>query len=164
MERRFSTWATPIGACIRRIFPTTISSGLSGAVWSKASPSSKANRSALPSTCRMAAWIRKTSTDSGKPMNECYINEILYKKTTLVKDGETQDFVTFDFPLDLTMDQLKANAGEPTGRTYHNEDNPKYIYDTLEWTKKGTKFMNSNRYSFDYTNGELREVTITYIP
>ena len=110
-------------------------------------------------------WIQVfNETDSGKPMNECYINEILYKKTTLVKDGETQDFVTFDFPLDLTMDQLKANAGEPTGRTYHNEDNPKYIYDTLEWTKKGTKFMNSNRYSFDYTNGELREVTITYIP
>ena len=110
-------------------------------------------------------WIQVfNETDSGKPMNECYINEILYKKTTLVKDGETQDFVTFDFPLDLTMDQLKANAGEPTGRTYHNEDNPKYIYDTLEWTKKGTKFMNSNRYSFDYTNGELKEVTITYIP
>ena len=110
-------------------------------------------------------WIQVfNETDSGKPMNECYINEILYKKTTLVKDGETQDFVTFDFPLDLTMDQLKANAGEPTGRTYHNEDNPKYIYDTLEWTKKGTKFMNSNRYTFEYTNGELKNVVITYIP
>ena len=110
-------------------------------------------------------WIQVfNDTDSGKPMNECYINEIYYKVTSLVKDGEKQNFITFDFPLDLKMEDLKANSGEPNGRTYHNEDNPKYIYDTLEWTKKGTKFMNSNKYSFDYTNGELKNVVITYIP
>ena len=110
-------------------------------------------------------WIQVfNETDSGKPMNECYINEIYYKVTNLVKDGEKQNFITFDFPLDLKMEDLKANSGEPNGRTYHNEDNAKYIYDTLEWTKKGTKFMNSNRYTFDYTNGELKNVVITYIP
>ena len=110
-------------------------------------------------------WIEVfNDTDAGKPMSECYVNEIYYDVTSLVKDGEKQNFITFDFPLDLTMEQLKANAGEPTGRTYHNEDNPKYIYDTLEYTKKGTKFMNNNRYSFDYTNGELRNVVIVYIP
>lgn len=110
-------------------------------------------------------WIQVfNETDAGKPMNECYINEIYYKVTNLVKDGEKQNFITFDFPLDLKMEDLKANSGEPNGRTYHNEDNAKYIYDTLEWTKKGTKFMNSNRYTFDYTNGELKNVVITYIP
>ena len=110
-------------------------------------------------------WIQVfNETDSGKPMNECYINEIYYKVTNLVKDGEKQNFITFDFPLDLKMEDLKANSGEPNGRTYHNEDNAKYIYDTLEWTKKGTKFMNSNRYTFEYTNGELKNVVITYIP
>ena len=110
-------------------------------------------------------WIQVfNDTDSGKPMNECYINEIYYKVTSLVKDGEKQNFITFDFPLDLKMEDLKANSGEPNGRTYHNEDNTKYIYDTLEWTKKGTKFWNSNRISFRFTNGELKEVSMTYIP
>ena len=89
-------------------------------------------------------WIQVfNETDSGKPANECYVNEILYK--VLSDEGAKQKVITFDFPLNLTLDELKANSGEPNETPYHNEDNPKYIYDTLEWTKKGTKFWNSNR-------------------
>ena len=108
-------------------------------------------------------WIQVfNETDSGKPANECYINEILYK--VLSDEGAKQKVITFDFPLNLTLDELKANSGEPNETPYHNEDNPKYIYDTLEWTKKGTKFWNSNRISFRFTNGALKEVSMTYIP
>ena len=108
-------------------------------------------------------WIQVfNETDSGKPANECYVNEILYK--VLSDEGAKQKVITFDFPLNLTLDELKANSGEPNEKPYHNEDNPKYIYDTLEWTKKGTKFWNSNRISFRFTNGELKEVSMTYIP
>lgn len=108
-------------------------------------------------------WIQVfNETDSGKPANECYINEILYK--VLSDEGAKQKVITFDFPLNLTLDELKANSGEPNEKPYHNEDNPKYIYDTLEWTKKGTKFWNSNRISFRFTNGALKEVSMTYIP
>ena len=108
-------------------------------------------------------WIQVfNETDSGKPANECYVNEILYK--VLSDEGAKQKVITFDFPLNLTLDELKANSGEPNETPYHNEDNPKYIYDTLEWTKKGTKFWNSNRISFSFTNGTLKEVSMTYIP
>ena len=108
-------------------------------------------------------WIQVfNETDSGKPANECYVNEILYK--VLSDEGAKQKVITFDFPLNLTLDELKANSGEPNETPYHNEDNPKYIYDTLEWTKKGTKFWNSNRISFRFTNGALKEVSMTYIP
>ena len=108
-------------------------------------------------------WIQVfNETDSGKPAKECYVNEILYK--VLSDEGAKQKVITFDFPLNLTLDELKANSGEPNETPYHNEDNPKYIYDTLEWTKKGTKFWNSNRISFRFTNGALKEVSMTYIP
>ena len=109
-------------------------------------------------------WIEVfNETDAGKPMNECYVNQILFK--VLNDEGAAQTLVTFDFPFKtLTMDELKANSGEPTEKPYHNEDNPKYTYDTLEWTKKGTKFMNRNRYEFSFTNGVLKEINMTYIP
>ena len=116
-----------------------------------------------PGTKGCYVWIEVfNETDKGKPMNECYINEILFKIVS--DDGKNQNFITFDFPMTLTMDELKANAGDPTEKPYHNEDNPKNIYDTLTWTKKSTKFMNRNRIEFDFKNGELREVTMLYIP
>ena len=109
-------------------------------------------------------WIQVfNETDSGKPMNECYINEILYKKTTLVKDGETQDFVTFDFPLDLTMDQLKANSGEPNNDPFHYEDGD-YISDTLRYTHESERYYNDSCYEFDFLRGTLDSVRMTYIP
>lgn len=101
-------------------------------------------------------------TDSGKPMNECYINEIYVHIN--INSSEQQTKLTFDFPLSLSMDDLKANAGEPTEKPYHNEDNPKYTYDYLEYTKKSKKFMNRNRYRFEFTNGKLQGFYMTYIP
>ena len=101
-------------------------------------------------------------TDSGKPMNECYINEIYIHIN--INSASEQTKLTFDFPLSLTMDDLKANAGEPTEKPYHNEDNPKYTYDYLEYTKKSTKFMNRNRYRFEFTNNKLQGFYMTYIP
>ena len=100
-------------------------------------------------------------TDSGKPMNECYVNEIYVYVSAR---AGSQKVLTFDFPLNVTIDDLKANSGEPTEKPYHNEDNPKYIYDYLEYTKKGKKFANRNRYKFEFTNGELKGFYMMYIP
>lgn len=100
-------------------------------------------------------------SENGMAMRDCFINEIYYAAPL---KGKTQSVLTFDFPLNLTMDELKANSGEPNENPYHNEDDPKFVYDKLRYTKKSTKYLNKNTYSFDYTNGELRYVTITYIP
>ena len=62
------------------------------------------------------------------------------------------------------MDDLKANAGEPTEKPYHNEDDPKFVADYLEYTKQSTKFMNRNRYKFEFYNSKLSTFYMTYIP
>ena len=107
-------------------------------------------------------WIEVfNETDSGKPMNECYVNQILFKY--LSDEGRKQTMVSFDFPLTLTIDELKANSGEPTEKPYHY-DTEKNTYDTLGWTKKGTKFYNSNRIEFSFKNNVFEEINMTYIP
>jgi len=101
-------------------------------------------------------------SDSGRPMNECYVNEISFYGS--YTKGETQNVLTFDFPFNVTIEDLKANSGDPTEDPYHNDDDPKFIADYLEWTKKGTKYLNRNRYRFEFYNYELRNVSITYFP
>ena len=101
-------------------------------------------------------------TDEGKPMNECYVNEISVYTSQRRAD---QKILTFDFPFDtLTIDELKANSGEPNEKTYHNEDDPKFIADYLKWSKQGKKFYNNNYYDFEFYNGQLRNFYMTYIP
>ncbi|MBR4915053.1 MAG: hypothetical protein IKZ42_07235 [Clostridiales bacterium] len=101
-------------------------------------------------------------TDEGKPMNECYVNEISVYTS---QKRDNQKILTFDFPFDtLTIDELKANSGEPNEKTYHNEDDPKFVADYLKWSKQGTKFWNNNYYDFEFYNNELRNFYMTYIP
>ena len=102
-------------------------------------------------------------TDAGKPMNECYVNEIYV--SALSSSKESQNVLTFDFPFEtLTVEDLKANSGEPTEKPYHNEDDPKFVADYLEYTKQSTKFMNRNRYKFEFYNSKLSTFYMTYIP
>ena len=101
-------------------------------------------------------------TDEGKPMNECYVNEISVYTS---QKRDNQKILTFDFPFDtLTIDELKANSGEPNEKTYHNEDDPKFVADYLKWSKQGTKFWNNNYYDFEFYNNQLRNFYMTYIP
>ena len=86
--------------------------------------------------------------------------------TTQVQEGMYITQIPY-FPTDkrtYNIEDLKANAGDPTEKPYHNEDDPKFIADYLEWTKQGKKYMNRNRYRFEFYNYELRNVTITYFP
>lgn len=87
-------------------------------------------------------------TDAGKPANECYISEIYLPN----HPGETQDILKFDFPLTLTMDELKANAGEPEADNYkHYDGDNGYYTDTFKYTKPSTKYIGNSYYSFEYT-------------
>ena len=102
-------------------------------------------------------------SDSGKPMNECYVNEIYV--STLGSNIPEQDVLKFDFPYTkLTVEDLKANSGEPTETPYHNEDDPTWVADYLEYTKKSTKYMNRNRYKFEFYNSKLSGFYMTYFP
>lgn len=101
-------------------------------------------------------------TDAGKPMKDCYVNEISVYTSSKKAD---QKILTFDFPFDtLTIEELKANSGEPNEKVYHNEDDPDFVADFLKWTKKGTKYYNYNYYDFEFYNNKLRNFYMTYIP
>ncbi len=100
-------------------------------------------------------------TDEGKPTNECYINEIYLPN----KPDRTQDILKFDFPLTMTMDELKANAGEPEADNYRHYDGDNgYYSDTFKYTRPSTKYYGNSYYSFEYTKGELTYVYINYMP
>ena len=100
-------------------------------------------------------------TDEGKPINECYINEIYLPN----HPGEKQDILKFDFPLTMTMDELKANAGEPEADNYRHYDGDGGFYtDTFEYKKPSTKYLSSSSYSFEFVKGELNYIYITYMP
>ncbi len=100
-------------------------------------------------------------TDEGKPTNECYISKIYLPN----KPDRTQDILKFDFPLTMTMDELKANAGEPEADNYRHYDGDNgYYSDTFKYTRPSTKYYGNSYYSFEYTKGELTYVYINYMP
>lgn len=98
-------------------------------------------------------------TDSGKTASECYISEVYLP----VHHDKTQDILSFAFPLNITMDDLKANAGEPTEEKHYDGDDG-YYTDTLEYTRESTKYIGDSGYSFEFMKGELYCVTIDYQP
>lgn len=100
--------------------------------------------------------------DSGdnKVAAECYINEVYLP----LHDDETQDILKFAFPQNISMDELKAKAGEPDDSRHYDDDESDYYSDTLEYTKESTKFYRDSSYTFEYMNGELRYITIEYMP
>ena len=97
-------------------------------------------------------------TDSGKPAKDCFIHEISWD----ARDQE-QNILSFDFPFTLTIDELKANSGEPNNDPFHYEDGD-YISDTLRYTKDAERYFNDNQYEFEFQKGVLDGVRITYIP
>lgn len=100
-------------------------------------------------------------TDEGKPTNECYICEIYLPNHI----GETQDILKFDFPLNMTMEELKANAGEPEEDNYRHYDGDNgYYSDSFKYTHPSTKYYTDSSYSFEFTKGELNYIYITYMP
>ncbi len=98
-------------------------------------------------------------SDSGKTASECYINEVYLP----VHTDETQDILTFDFPTDMTMEELTANAGEPDDSSHYDGDNG-YYSDTYEYIKESETYYSDSEYTFEFTKGELTYITITYIP
>ncbi len=98
-------------------------------------------------------------TDGNKSAAECYINEVYLP----VHQDKTQNILSFAFPLNVTMDDLKANAGEPT-EVKHFDGEEGYYTDTLEYTTKSTKYYGDSGYTFEFTKDELKYVTIEYLP
>ncbi len=98
-------------------------------------------------------------TEENKTAAECYVSEVYLP----LKKDNTQDILTFAFPQNMTMEDLKANAGEPTD-TKHYDGGDGYYTDTLEYTRPSTKYYGNSGYTFEFTKGQLNYITIEYLP
>ena len=100
-------------------------------------------------------------SDENKPINECKLNEIYLP----INHDIEQDILSFDFPLDITMDELIAACGEPDeNRHWVSDDDETYYTDTLEYQRDSEKYLGHSDYRFEFTKGELKYVYINYMP
>lgn len=98
-------------------------------------------------------------TEEGKAAKDLPISEIYYPH----KQDRTQNVLTFNFPMDITLDSLKANAGEPTKLDHYDGDNG-YTIDTANYKYESSLYFSEGGYSFEFTKGRFNAVKISYIP
>lgn len=98
------------------------------------------------------------TTEENKTIAECPISSI-YLPVDL---EESNDILTFAFPLTMTEDELLANAGEPTSKDSYGADTD-YVMNTYEYKAQSDKYYRETGYKFEFTNGTLSYVTINWI-
>ena len=97
-------------------------------------------------------------SDACKTASECYISEVYLP----MHIEETQNVMSFAFPVDMTLDELLANESDPTdNRTYEGES---HTTDTVEYKKDSTKYYGQYGYKFEFLDGNLQYITIDYLP
>lgn len=75
-----------------------------------------------------------------------------------IKD-EPQDVITFNFPLDLTIEQLKENSGAPTNEKSSGGDG-EIKMDKIEYKADSTQYIGESGYTFEFQDGKLKYMTI----
>ena len=100
--------------------------------------------------------------DGEKTLAECVIYRI--SVPSLTEKYENKANLTFDFPLNLTMDELVKAAGEPEASNKSHYDGEKYYTDTYSYKQKSKKFLGSKAFTFEFKNDVLNKVELDYIP
>lgn len=90
--------------------------------------------------------------------SDCKISEI-YLPVDL---EESNDILTFSFPLTMTEEELEEQAGEPTD--FDNYEDGDYIMNTYDYKVDSTKYYGDSGYEFEFINEELEYVTIDWMP
>ena len=99
-------------------------------------------------------------TDNNKQIKDCPITEIYLPN----HPDQNQDILKFNFPLTISEDELLEQAGTPTDTSSYNDDDSNYNSTKYKYEKKSEKFYLNGGYSFEFTNGQLRYLTIQYVP
>ena len=100
--------------------------------------------------------------DDEKTLGECVIYRI--SVPSLTENYKNEANLTFDFPLNLTMDELVKAAGEPEGSNKSHYDGEKYHTDTYSYKQKSKKFLGSKAFTFEFKNDVLNKIELDYIP
>lgn len=107
---------------------------------------------------KLQVWT-SNFTEQGKPAKDLPISDIFYPH----KDDQTQNVLTFNFPWDLTLDSLKANAGEPTKFDHYDGGNG-FTIDTADYRYESSLYLSEGGYQFEFQKGKLSSVRLIYIP
>ena len=100
--------------------------------------------------------------DDEKTLAESVIYRI--SVPSLDQNYKNEANLTFDFPLNITMDELVKNAGEPAEGNKKHNDYDNYHTDTFSYKQKSKKFLGSKAFNFDFKNDVLNKVELDYIP
>ena len=105
--------------------------------------------------------MRVSGVSDAIKASECFVCEVcLY-----LDEEESQDVITFDFPLDMTAEELVSVCGEPEDEIYHYEsDDGTYISDEYRYKADAEKYYGYRYYEFNYVNGVLDTIYINYLP
>lgn len=110
-----------------------------------------------------ASVYAMNDTEENMPANECWISTI----SMYIEQDETQDILSFNFPLNITKEDLIANCGEPEDPddiyTYDSEDSD-YHVDKYTYRKDSEKYYGYSKYEFEFVNGEFDKIYMTYLP
>lgn len=95
--------------------------------------------------------------DSGKPASELPITEFYW---AIDKDNP-QSRLSVGLPMDITVDEMIAKAGEPTDRRdFTPEDDPDYLAVTLNYQIDSDVYLGQSGYKYEFINDVLRYVNI----
>lgn len=97
-------------------------------------------------------------TDSNAVIKDCPITQVYLP----CHSDKKQDILSFAFPTNMTMEELRASAGEPTD--IRNYDDGDYHQVTYKYEKDSETYISKYGYKFEFTNDELKYVTIEYLP
>ena len=100
--------------------------------------------------------------DGEKTLAESVIYRI--SVPSLDQNYKNEAELTFDFPLNMTMDELVKNAGEPEEGNKKHTDGDNYHTDSFAYKQKSKKFLGSKAFNFEYKNDVLNKVELDYIP
>lgn len=100
------------------------------------------------------SFIFYNKTNEEQSVKECVLRQISYLSTDGSTKSNKNKFIEFNFPLNMTEDELKVAAGEPKS---HEETNSthKYYYEKISSDKENIEYI------FTYNlSGKLTQVTM----
>jgi len=95
-----------------------------------------------------------------KKTADCYVNTVYFPNDL----ERTQNIISFNFPLNITMDDLIARAGEPDKNDHYDSEDSDYYSDTIEYSQTSEKYYGNSYYTFEFVDSALSYLTITYTP
>lgn len=102
-------------------------------------------------------YFSNSSNDNMK-ISDCKLSRIYFP----INNDKEQNILSFAFPLTITEDELVAQAGKPTNESEYTGSN-NYFKRTLEYKIDSTKYYGNSGYTFEFLNGKLEYLYISYL-